>query len=61
MAADKSPERKFVGFRIPTDLLQDLKRIADRDDRKMNQQIIRCLRKCVEDDKAALAARPPQE
>jgi hypothetical protein len=57
MASDKSPGRKFVGFRLPMDLWQDLRQIAQREDRKLNAQVIRCLRKCVEEDKATLSRR----
>lgn len=53
MSSVKAPEpRKFVGFRIPVSLLEELKRIAERDDRKINQYVLRCLRKCVAEDEA---------
>lgn len=38
-------------IRVPEDLWEELKKIADKEERSMNSQIVYLIRKCVEEQK----------
>jgi hypothetical protein len=43
-----SPERVVLNLRLPADLHAEVKRIAEREDRSLNAQIIRFLREAAD-------------
>lgn len=48
-AEDEARDTKGVTIRFPTDLLVKLREMARREDRSLNAQVIRLLRKLVDE------------
>jgi hypothetical protein len=53
MKAEKS---KFTGFRCPSELLTEIKKVADLEDRSMSNFIVRSLKKAVAQQQARSSA-----
>jgi len=59
MAESKSVQRTF-SVRAPEDMYLALAKIAEREDRSVNAQIVRCLRECLARYDAAPAPKPDE-
>jgi hypothetical protein len=50
-------KQRALSIRLPDDVYGALVRIADQEDRSLNQQALRCIRECI--SKYQPAQRPP--